>query len=83
MTEYYKFISNIISENRISEPGKLYYKHHILPRNIYPILKTKKWNLILLTYSEHKKHMNYWLKKLLVYVSKKWKDRTTNILGNL
>ena len=55
MTEYYKFIANIISENRISETGKLYYKHHILPRNIYPLLKTKKWNIILLTYSEHKK----------------------------
>lgn len=55
MTEYYNFILGILSENRINEPGKLYYKHHILPRNLYPILKNKKWNIILLTYTEHKK----------------------------
>jgi hypothetical protein len=77
MTEYYKFISNIISENRISEPGKLYYKHHILPRNIYPILKTKKWNLILLTYSEHKKAHEL-LAKETVDICKQKMERSYN-----
>lgn len=77
MTEYYKFISNIISENRISEPGKLYYKHHILPRNIYPILKTKKWNLILLTYSEHKKAHEL-LAKETVSICKQKMERSYN-----
>jgi len=77
MTEYYKFISDIISENRISEPGKLYYKHHILPRNIYSILKTKKWNLILLTYSEHKKAHEL-LAKETVGICKQKMERSYN-----
>lgn len=55
MTEYFKFINAIFLEKRIKKPGILYYKHHILPRNIYPLLKNKEWNIVLLTYSEHKK----------------------------
>lgn len=55
MNEYHQLVLTILQENRKKEPGVLYYKHHILPRSLYPLLKNKDWNIILVTYAEHKK----------------------------
>lgn len=53
--EYFEIVTNILNENRTKTDGVLYYKHHILPRSLYPTLKHKSWNIILVTYREHKK----------------------------
>lgn len=54
MTKYYELVLKIISENRTRHPGDGYFRHHIFPRSIYPLLKHKDWNIIFVTYSEHK-----------------------------
>ena len=51
--KYLELVNKILSENRI-EDGTFYFKHHILPRSLYPKFKNCKWNIILVTYSEHK-----------------------------
>ena len=53
--EYIQLVTKIQSENRKKADGVLYYKHHILPRSLYPLLKNKLWNIILVTYQEHKR----------------------------
>lgn len=53
--EYIELVTKIQSENRKKADGVLYYKHHILPRSLYPLLKHKPWNIILVTYQEHKR----------------------------
>ena len=53
--EYLELATRIQSENRKKADGVLYYKHHILPRSLYPLLKHKPWNIILVTYQEHKR----------------------------
>ena len=53
--EYFEIVTNILNENRKKTDGVLYYKHHILPRSLYPTLKHKSWNVVLVTYKEHKK----------------------------
>lgn len=52
--EYIELVTKIQLENRKKADGVLYYKHHILPRSLYPLLKHKPWNIILVTYQEHK-----------------------------
>ena len=52
---YWELIEKIKSENRKKTPGVMYYKHHIFPRSLYPLFKNKSWNIVLVTYQEHKK----------------------------
>ena len=53
--EYQNLVVKIQSENRSKADGELYYKHHVLPRSLYPLFKHMPWNIILVTYMEHKK----------------------------
>ena len=53
--EYLKLVTKIQKESRSKKDGILYFKHHILPRSLYPLLKHKPWNIILATYQEHKR----------------------------
>lgn len=51
---YEKFVARVLKENRTKDTVKeFHYKHHIFPRNLYPLLRNKPWNLLLLTYKEH------------------------------
>lgn len=50
---YISIISKAIGENR-NKDGDVYYElHHILPKSLFPLWKTKKSNLVLLTAREH------------------------------
>ena len=51
--EYNQIISN--ARNREKEQGVMYFKHHVLPRSLYPLFKNKKWNTVFVTYQEHKR----------------------------
>lgn len=54
MNKYFELINKCLNEKRYKGDGELYFKHHILPRSLYPLLKNKKWNIVLLTASEHR-----------------------------
>lgn len=50
---YISIISKAIKENR-SKGDNIYYElHNILPKSLFPLWKTKKSNLVLLTAREH------------------------------
>lgn len=50
---YIDIISKAKSENRKKGHGVYYENHHILPKSLFPLWKTKKSNLVLLTAREH------------------------------
>lgn len=52
--EYMKFIFKVKAENRVWEPNK-YFRHHILPKSLFPLWKKRKSNIVLLTKEEHLK----------------------------
>lgn len=55
LNKYVNIIQNAKKENRSKSPSNpgFYEEHHILPKSIYPLLKNKKWNIVLLTVEEH------------------------------
>lgn len=44
---YIDIISKAKSENRKKGHGVYYENHHILPKSLFPLWKTKKSNLVL------------------------------------
>lgn len=52
--EYMELIFKVKAENRVWEPNK-YFRHHILPKSLFPLWKKRKSNIILLTREEHLK----------------------------
>lgn len=50
---YISIIGKAIKENRSKDDGVYYELHHILPKSLFPLWKTKKSNLVLLTAREH------------------------------
>ena len=55
VNEYINIVNNALTDGRHKGDGNLYYKHHILPRSLYPDFKHKEWNIVLVTYAEHKR----------------------------
>lgn len=55
LLEYIQIVLTVKNEHREKGKGVLYFKHHIFPRSLYPNLKNKEWNIILVTYQEHKR----------------------------
>lgn len=53
--DYIDIVTNALNSGRYKGDGELYFKHHILPRSLYPMLKHKEWNIFLVTYAEHKR----------------------------
>ena len=50
---YINIINKAKSENRKKGHNIYYESHHILPKSLFPLWKTKKSNLVLLTAREH------------------------------
>ena len=50
---YCKIISYAKSQNRHKGDGNYYESHHILPKSLFPLWKSRKSNLVLLTAREH------------------------------
>lgn len=50
---YIGIINKAKSENRKKGHNIYYESHHILPKSLFPLWKTRKSNLVLLTAREH------------------------------
>lgn len=76
---YMSIISKAIKENRSKGDNVYYEKHHILPKSLFPLWKTKKSNLVLLTAREH-----FVCHKLLtkIYPSKAMNFALVSFIGN-
>ena len=76
---YMSIISKAIKENRSKDNNVYYELHHILPKSLFPLWKTKKSNLVLLTAREH-----FICHKLLtkIYPSKAMYFALVSFIGN-
>lgn len=76
---YMSIISKAIKENRSKDDNVYYELHHILPKSLFPLWKTKKSNLVLLTAREH-----FICHKLLtkIYPSKAMYFALVSFIGN-
>lgn len=50
---YINIITHARSQNRFKGDGNYYESHHILPKSMFPLWKSRKSNIVLLTAREH------------------------------